>query len=164
MDEEKKKKMKHIDTAILLIVIVGLIAWMALPSIIPEEVEKVIVYPANVQLSDFNDGVVLPITMIGQPITTQSASYVRVTFQLKNTGDEHAMDVLCFIECCDQNGTILFAQLFAFGDLGPDAPGKIPATVSYDVPIVDETLYVIHNIDVRWSPQGTNTYVRLTEV
>lgn len=156
MNEEKKKKMKHVDTAILLIVIVGLIAWMSLPSILETEEEPVIVHPANVVLDSFED--VLVIHLDG------GYDYVSVTFQLENTGDEVAMDVSCFIKCCDQNGTILFAQLFTFGNIGPDVIGKIPAMVSYKVPLSDEVMYVTHNIDVRWSPQGTNTYVRLTEV
>ena len=133
------------------------------------EHETVIVYPANVVLDSFEDNLVLHLTIPGQLITIHLANYVSVTFQLNNTGDEVARDVSCFIKCCDQNGTILFAQLFTFGDIGSHMTGKIPASSSaftfgsYHVPISNETMYVTHSIEVRWSPQGTNTYMKLTE-
>lgn len=162
--EKKKNKMKHVDVALLIIVIAGLLIWMAWPSIVPEEPEIIIVHPANVVLASFDDSLILSMKRIcnsGDP-SGQTNGKGPVAFQLKNTGDEVAMVVSCFIKCCDQNGTILFAQLFTFDDLGPNN------TVSgaYDVPVVHppETLYIAHSIEVRWSPQGVNTYMKLTGV
>jgi len=176
----KKNKFNR-TVLICLIVIVGLLAlmvWLTItPSIMQEETE-VIVYPANVVLDSFDDRVfraALYVAPIGNdpwwhPVTgiVDPINYVSVTFELKNTGDEVASDVSCFIKCCDQNGAILFAQLFTFGDIEPDRVGNIPSFIpvsySYRVPISDETLYVTHSIDVQWSPQGVNTYMQLTEV
>lgn len=172
-----EKKKKHVGTAILVIIIAGLLTYMAwceygpLPEVEPE---IVIVYPANVVLASFDDGYdgfPIPLNIPGRPITTID-DYAGVTFKLKNTGDEVAVDVSCFIKCCDQDGAILFAQMFTFDDIGPGSssgsifPGQvsIPATGYYKVPISDETVYVTHNIEIQWSPQGVNTYTKLTEV
>lgn len=167
--EKKKNKMKRVDVALLIIVIAGVLIWVAWPSIMTEEVETTIVYPANVVLDSFDDGSngyttlkwvypVHPLPLVVQPVD----DYVDVSFELKNTGDEVAKDVSCFIKCCDQNGTILFAQLFTFDNIRPSMPGNLPYMRSYRVPISNETLYVIHNIDIRWSPQGANTYTEIT--
>ena len=172
--ERKKNKMKRVDVALLIIVIAGVLIWVAWPSIMPGEVETTIVYPANVVLDSFDDGSnkhtigggwLYPGGGWGLPLEVQPINeYVSVSFELKNTGDEVAKDVSCFIKCCDQNGTILFAQLFTFDNIGPDMPGNLPYMRSYRVPISNETLYVIHNIDIRWSPQGTNTYTEITVI
>lgn len=170
--EKKKNKMKHVDLILALIVIAGLLIWTAWPSIMPEEVETTIVYPANVVLDSFDDGSNGPYTFkwlypLGLPLEVIEfyPNYVNVSFQLRNTGDEVAKDVSCFIKCCDQNGTILFAQLFTFDDIGPDAQGKInlPRMRSYRVPVSNETSYVTHNIEVRWL-YGMNTYEKLTMI
>lgn len=168
---EKKKPMsgRRAGTALfvlLIVIITSLLIYMAWDKYGPEvEPEIVIVYPANVVLDSFNDGLVFPLTIIGQPVTIiNDYDYVSVSFQLKNTGDEVAVDVSCFIKCCDQDGMILFAQMFTFDDIEPDMPGKIPHMRLYKVPISDEVIYVTHDIDVRWSPQGVNTYMKLTEM
>ena len=172
---EKKNKMKHIDAILMLGIVAVLLVWGFWPVLMPGEVEQgiVIMYPANVVLDSFEDSLILPMETLhmsdgdddGWPlveIDTHKCAYVNVIFQLNNTGDEIAKDVSCFVKCCDQNGTILFSQLFTFDDLGPNST----ASGEYKVYIwdLDEAMYVTHNIEVRWSPQGVNTYVKLTEM
>ena len=167
---EKKNKMKHIDMIILLGIVAVLLVWGFWPVLMPGEVEQgvVIVYPANVVLDSFDDkvfGAALSVIPIDNPWGLHvTVRYVDVSFELNNTGDEIAKDVSCFIKCCDQNGTILFAQLFMFNDIEPYAVGKIPASRTYHVPVSDEVIYVTHSINVQWSPQGGNMYTKLTEL
>lgn len=125
--------------------------------------ENNIVYPANVMLDSFEDVFVIHFTRPGDgPIIIHPCNYVSVTFQLKNTGGEVATDVSCFIKCCDQNGMILFAQIFTFDDLDPNGTASDEYRINICEP--DEVMYVTHSVDVRWSPQGINTYMKLTEV
>ena len=98
----KKNKGKHVKAVLVIIIIAVFLTWMFWPSIMMEE-ELIIVYPANVVLASFYDGDNTfdgGYLWSGMEVEIQPG-YVCVSFELKNTGDEDAMDVSCFIRCCD---------------------------------------------------------------